>query len=323
MTTVAAERQLTGSRLFWSADELERDERWRRAVPGDVGDEFAAFAAAEPDATAATFRWDPARLPRLLAFGAELRHEVLAGRGVCWLRGLHAFAADEEQLRMLYVALGCALGEPMLQYGRLYPVVDRGASYKTESVPVSMTNAETCFHTDSSSVGVVPDFVGLLCEQPSANGGDSLVSNALLVHAELRRTAPDVLALLQRPWTRDVVTPGTEKTLANLRKNRFPVFADSDRAGGVLFRYMRYWIEVGQEKAGAPLDATERAAFDALDALLERPEHVVRFRLAAGDALWVNNRVLAHNRTAYRDTPGNVRSLQRMWIQVPDAAERG
>lgn len=320
MTAVPAPPTIACPSLWWTAADLARDDRFRRDLPADVGDEFAAFADAAPETTAATFAWQPARLPRLADFGAALRQQLLAGRGLCWLRGLDAFAADEERRRLLFAALGCALGTPMLQYGRLYPVVDRGASYRTESVPVSMTNAETCFHTDSSSVGVVPDFVGLLCEEPSTHGGDSLVSNALRVHAELCREAPDVLALLQRPWTRDVVTPGTEKTLANLRKNRFPVYADSDRPGGVLFRYMRYWIEVGQEKAGAPLDATERKAFDALDALLARADHVVRFRLERGDALWVNNRVLAHNRTAYRDTPGNVRRLQRMWIEAPDAA---
>jgi alpha-ketoglutarate-dependent taurine dioxygenase len=49
--------------------------------------------------------------------------------------------------------------------------------------------------------------------------------------------------------------------------------------------------------------------------VLARPEHVVRFRLEQGDVLWVNNRVMAHNRTGYEDSPGNVRQLQRMWIQ--------
>jgi alpha-ketoglutarate-dependent taurine dioxygenase len=78
---------------------------------------------------------------------------------------------------------------------------------------------------------------------------------------------------------------------------------------------MRYWIEVGQDKAGQALDDRELRALDLLDEVLARPEHVVRFRLEQGDVLWVNNRVMAHNRTGYEDSPGNVRQLQRMWIQ--------
>ena len=305
--------------LAWTSSELQARGTWRRELPEDVCDEFLDYLTENPSVTTDDFVWLPRRLSRLAAFGAEVRNNLLRGDGVQCLRGLGKLRLEPDHMRCFYLAIGCALGEPMLQYGRLYPVVDRGASYKTQAVPVSMTNSETCFHTDSSAVNVVPDFVGLLCEEPSNNGGDSLVSNALRVYEVMRREHPDLLAHLQRPLIRDVVTPGRAKTRENLLRNRFPVFASSDRDGGLLFRYMRYWIEVGHEKAGTPLDATVRAAFDRLDALLQRPEHVVTFRLERGDVLWVNNRVLAHNRTAYHDTPGNVRRLQRMWIQAPVA----
>jgi hypothetical protein len=301
--------------LHWSASDLLARSGWRCELAADVRDEFLRFVAREPDVTAAGFIWDAKRLPRMAEFGASVRKELVEGAGLFWLRGLDALDSSPEHLRVLYVAFGLALGEEMLQYGRLYPVVDRGKSYKTEAVPVSMTNAETCFHTDSSSVDVVPDFVGLLCEQPSDRGGDSLVSNALRALQVLEQEHPEALAILETPKIRDVVTPGRERTQANLLRNRFPVFERTDRPGGVLFRYMRYWIEVGQDKAGQALDDRELRALDLLDEVLARPEHVVRFRLEQGDVLWVNNRVMAHNRTGYEDSPGNVRQLQRMWIQ--------
>lgn len=305
----------------WSAAELRGSERYRQALPAAVLDELAGWLRDHPTATADSFCWQASMLPATAAFGAALRDELLAGDGLCLLRGLDTLGDDtpagEEQRRIAYLAIGCALGEPMLQYGRLYPVVDRGASYTTQAVPVSMTNAETCFHTDSSAVGVVPDFVGLLCEEPSEQGGDSLVANALRALDALRAEHPEAVALLEQPLVRDVVTPGVEKTRANLLQNRFPVFAPSDRPGGALFRYMRYWIEVGQQKADAPLDDAQREALDRLDEALARDEHVLRFRLERGDVVWVNNRTMAHNRTAYRDTPDNVRRLQRMWIQAP------
>lgn len=302
--------------LSWDADSLQRRGSWRRTLPSKVADEFLRFVADTPAVDTASFTWDARRLPAMAAFGDELRLQLLAGDGVSLLRGLDRLALSDEHLRCLYLAIGCALGEPMLQYGRLYPVVDRGASYTTSAVPVSMTNAETCFHTDSSARDAIPDFIGLLCEQPSNHGGDSLISNALRIHEVLQRTAPDVLEALQRPWIRDVVTPGLDKDLPSLLRNRFPVYSRCDRPGGVLFRYMRYWLERGQEKAGLPLDAAAKRAFDVLDELLASPEHMVRFRLERGDVLWVNNRTLAHNRTAYQDEPGNTRLLQRMWIEL-------
>lgn len=307
-----------GSPLAWTAAELQRRGTWRCQLPAAAQSELQRFAAAQPDPCVDDFQWQPDQWPCLVAFAQRARRQLLSGDGVLCLRGLNALDLNDAQLRCFYIAFGSALGQPMLQYGRLYPVMDRGASYQTQSVPVSMTNSETCFHTDSSAVDVVPDFVGLLCEQPSNNGGDSLVSNALRVFRTLERDHPDLLAALQRDKYRDVVTPGKEKTRANLLRNRFPIFAQCDREGGVLFRYMRYWIEVGHEKAGAPLSAVEIEAMDRLDALLKHPDNVVSFRLERGDILWVNNRLLAHNRTAYRDTADNVRQLQRMWIACDD-----
>jgi len=301
---------------LWSSPELQHSACWRRCLPDGVRDELLAFVAGAPETAAADFTWRPAEWPRLSAFADEVRAELEAGCGLVVLHGLAELGLSEEQQRCFYTAYGCALGSPMLQYGRLYPVVDRGGSYEKQAIPVSMTNAETRFHTDSSSVDVVPDFVGLLCEQPSNQGGESLVSNAVRAYHQLRERAPELAALLERPLIRDVVTPGREKNLANLLRNRFPVFQLCDRPGGVLFRYMRYWIEKGQRRAEQPLCERQLAALDLLDELLEAPDNVLRFQLERGEILWVNNRRLAHNRTAYQDTPDNVRQLQRMWVET-------
>ena len=135
-------------------------------------------------------------------------------------------------------------------------------------------------------------------------------------HGILREESPALLEALYEPKFRDVVTPGREKTLENLLRNRFPIFSQEAGQSEPLFRYMRYWIEVGHEKAGVPLSELELAAMDRLDELLEHPDSVVRFRLERGDFVWIDNRRIAHNRTDYSDTPGNVRQLQRMWIEA-------
>jgi len=206
----------------------------------------------------------------------------------------------------------------MGSYGRLYAVEDRGVDYKTSALPVSATSAETGFHTDSSSVDSSPDIVGLLCETPSSSGGESLVSNALRAHRELSLRAPDTIEVLEKDFIRDVVTPGRERSQANLLRNRFPIF--SGRGEQRTFRYMRYWVERGQRAAGRPLSARQTEALDALDQVLQAPENVVEFRLKRGDMLFLDNRIVAHNRRAYRDADGRKRRLQRTWISAPQPA---
>ena len=205
-----------------------------------------------------------------------------------------------------------ALGEVLEPYGRLYAVEDRGLDYTTASIPVSATAAATGFHTDSSSVDICPDIVALLCEEAGTAGGESLISNALRAHRQLCLEAPEVMPVLEQDFVRDVVTPGRKRTPANLRRNRFPIFAGRGQAR--TFRYMRYWVERGQRAVGSPLAPDQTAALDALDEALQTPENVVGFRLERGDMLFIDNRILAHNRLAYSDAAGHTRRLQRMWI---------
>jgi alpha-ketoglutarate-dependent taurine dioxygenase len=44
---------------------------------------------------------------------------------------------------------------------------------------------------------------------------------------------------------------------------------------------------------------------------------VLSFTLQRGEMLWVNNRTIAHNRTAFADDPQAPRTLVRMWTLDP------
>lgn len=293
----------------WTGPELLARDDWKVRVPVDAA---RTMRGVDPNGIGIAS-------PPVAAFAAELFERLTTGDGVVCLKGLVEALPDPIDRRAFHVAIAESFGEVLTQYGRLFEIRDRGVDYTKDSIPVSMTSAPTGFHTDSSRADVVPDFVGLLCERPSASGGDSLVANALNVHRELAASHPGVLAVLERAFIRDVVTPGVEKTRDALLRNRFPVFQRvGDRPEGVLFRYMRFWIERGQTVAGRPIDAEERAAFDVLDRLLAEPRHHVRFRLDAGDAMWVNNRFLAHDRTGYDDAGGPGRLLFRTWVRRND-----
>jgi hypothetical protein len=88
----------------------------------------------------------------------------------------------------------------------------------------------------------------------------------------------------------------------------------------LLFRYLRYWIEAGHEKAGEPLSAEQVHALDALDRVLGRPDLRVEFALQPGQMFFINNRWILHNRTAFEDhaEPDRRRHYVRLWLRARD-----
>src|SRR5262249_39560043 len=86
-------------------------------------------------------------------------------------------------------------------------------------------------------------------------------------------------------------------------------------------RYLRYFIEVGQQKAGEPLTLQQVQALDTFDGVLRRPDLPARFELRRGDILFANNRWVLHNRTAFEDhpEPERRRHLVRLWLKAAGA----
>lgn len=303
----------------WDGRDLQSREDWRLdaapALEGDM-DALLDWAAERPDPLN-SLETSSLLLPGFDALAARARAALGPdGPGVAWMHGL---PTDPEAGSLAYLALGCRLGRPLENYGRLYDVQDQGGSYLDEPIPVSQTRHTTSFHTDSARRETLPLYVGLLCLQ-DAVGGDSQLASASIVHEEMRREEPELLARLYRDYVRDIVTPGTERTDAALLANRFPVF--QERAGGdaLTLRYMRYWIEKGAERAGLELRAEDVEAMNLLDALLADSSLHAQLHLRPGDALFIDNRDVAHNRTPYEDLPGKSRHLLRMWLAGDRAA---
>jgi alpha-ketoglutarate-dependent taurine dioxygenase len=299
----------------WTAAELWARSEWRITAPPEIAADIAVlrrWAAGRPDPLDALDIRDMP-LPHVRALADRIHRELERGSGVAWVRGIGE--TDPSALRFLYVAIGLCIGRPVGAYGRLYDVKDSGRSYLTEAIPVSQTRASTGVHTDSSNKGLCPRFVALLCIRPSQVGGGSRITSALQAHEQLRRNHPDALAALYEDHIRDLVTPGATRNADTIRANAFPVFAPPPAPA---FRYMRYWIERGHREAGRPLPEERLAAFDLLDEALEHPDHVVRFRLEAGQMLFVDNTIVAHDRDAYEPEPDAPRWLCRLWLQ-PEA----
>jgi hypothetical protein len=237
------------------------------------------------------------------------------GRGFAIIQGLPCERYSATELQTAYWLVGQLLGRPVAQNVQgvvLYDVRDEGKDVR-HGARFSVTRAETGFHTDNSFGEEVVDYVGLLCLNTARSGGLNQVISGYTLHNELLARHPDVLALLDQPFPFDRRGGRRpDEPPAAL----FPILHWDGHE--LLFRYLRYWIEAGQEKGGQPLTAVQRRALDVLDELSRERDLQVEFGLQPGDLFFVNNRFILHNRSAFEDhaEPARRRHYVRLWLQA-------
>jgi hypothetical protein len=150
--------------------------------------------------------------------------------------------------------LAALLGQVVAQKAngaRLYDVRDTGQALGY-GVRRSVTNLDQPFHTDGGWLWKAPAFVGLFCLESALEGGLSRFVSLVTAHNILRRTRPDLLARLYRPfaWDRQ-----GEHAAEAPRVSRQPVF---EYDGTLAARYYEDYIVNGYRLAGAELDAEGR-----------------------------------------------------------------
>ena len=240
-----------------------------------------------------------------------MREELDRGRGFAIVEPL-----DESRFGggavAAYWGLGRLLGRPFAQDVAgtlLYDVRDTGRSV-ADGARFSVTRAESTFHTDNAFNDELPDFVGLLCRRAALEGGRSQLINALALYNELLATV-DPETLHGDFWfdRRGQEGPG-EPPIARRR-----LFT---RDGAELsMRYMAYYIEVGQQRAGESLSPAQVRLLEAVEEVLARPGMRVEFDLRPGQMLFTNNHWILHNRTAFTDhqKAADRRHYVRLWLR--------
>ena len=127
------------------------------------------------------------------------------------IRGVPVDRLGPDRASAVYWGMGAHLGRPWPQNHKghlLGDVTDQGKSgYDPTSRGNEIGGVAFPFHSDGS------DLVGLFCLDAGASGGASLVANAVSIHNELVRTAPDLAAELYEPFAYDMrgeEKPGTQ-----------------------------------------------------------------------------------------------------------------
>jgi len=304
------------ARRAWTARTIDDPASWYYPLP--------ASCLSLLDQAVRSHRNDPrpvteSRLPGELAAAwsggvAPALDALDSGRGFAILDGVPPGRYSPRETQAVYWLVGQALGRPFeqnVQGTLLYDVRDYGQDV-ARGARFSVTSAESSFHTDNSFGQTALDYVGLLCLKAARSGGLSQVLSGYAVHNALRQSHPDVLEVLYRPFhidRRGGTRPGEPPTV------QLPVLQWDGT--DLTFRYLRYWIAAGHQKAGQPLTPAQVRALDVLDGVLQRPDLRVEFHLQPGHMFFINNRWILHNRTAFEDheEPQRRRHLVRLWLR--------
>ncbi len=310
---------------------LETSAEWRAddvANPAIYTELLDADEVAQLDAALARVR---DRVDDMLSIGKEdfplgslgerlerIEDELINGRGFVVLRGIPRERYDNDEMCLLYWGIGMHLGKPWPQNKKghlLGDVTDQG---KAINDPTSRGNELGAiglpYHSDGS------DLVGLMCLERSAEGGESTVCNALAIHNDLVRNAPELAEALYEAQPYDY---RGEQREGGKPYYMVPVFTEmNDR---LFIRYIRPYILASQRHPDTPrIEEVAERAMQRIDLMTQDPQYEVVMDFQPGDIQFINNYHVLHGRRPYRDDPstGKVRHLKRLWLETEVLKER-
>lgn len=323
---MSSARNLQGA-CVWNGVEMHANPRWVKVFPSAVLEEIDIAVGKSKDIDWKDISRDNFPLPSAKAFFDDVREELENGSGMVKMRGLDVSRYSQEQLRRMWFGLGRHLGSPMFQNCRgelMREIKDEGAGVGAKlygstvdasgkqflsSGARTLSPGQLRFHTDRC------DVVGLLCVRQASEGGVSKLASSATVYNEMLRRRPDLHALLCEsiPRSRFGEEAGGQHVAYNL-----PIFGVRDDK--LTSHFSLTYIENAQMIPGVrKLAAAEHEAIQMLMDLAE--EHCFEMRFAPGDIQLLNNHIVYHGRTAFKDdaSSGQDRMLMRLWLSMPNS----
>ena len=252
------------------------------------------------------------KLPKLRAAMERVGSILDRGIGVAVLDKLPVDEMSLDEAKTLYWILGQLLAPPVSQQWRgvmLYDVTDTGEKFEY-GVRGSYTNVELVFHTDNAFSARLPQYVGLLCLHPAAEGGTSRFANVVAVHDLMLENHPRLLARLYAPmlWDRQAEhAPGSQ------RISCAPMFRYE--AQQLTVRFNQSLVRKGYALANQPIDSELDDALCAINSIVDNPAQWFECPIERGQLQYLNNFETVHYRSEFFDPPTaiNRRHLVRMW----------
>ena len=258
---------------------------------------------------------NPADFPLFTKKIEQLKNQVLLnGCGFFVIDGssFKNFATSEK--KSLCIITSIILGDLLEQNKKgelIVEIKDLGKSMKT-GARYHHTREGGSYHTDGSHIySNPPDYVGLLCINPSKKGGKSKFMSAYKIHQDIQ-PRKDLLEILYQRFHHD---KRGENNVSEPPTQFEPIFQFSN--GKLKFRYQRELIYDGHKKTKQSLSKKQINALNFLDEILDNDHNAVTYTLKSGDMMFSNNNWLIHGRTSFEDFDNAdlKRTLFRTWIR--------
>jgi alpha-ketoglutarate-dependent taurine dioxygenase len=251
-------------------------------------------------------------MPALVAFMAKVKAQLDGPLGIAVIDRLPLDDLEVEETKAIFWMLGRLIGRPVAQKWdgtMLYDVTDTGQSY-SYGVRGSYTNVELVFHTDNAFAVSPPDYVGLMCLSPAMRGGVSRFCSLHAVHNRMLASHPGELERLYRCvlWDRQA-----EHAPDAPRVAWAPMFRYADER--LSARVNVSLVRKGYEVVGRHMDEETADALAALESVADDPALWFELPIECGQLQYLNNRQIAHYRSAFHDhsDPAHRRHLVRTW----------
>ncbi len=298
----------------WTGAELDASDDWKYPLTRlEIAELDGALAGVEARGLEIKdIGIEDFPLPTLDAKLADMKAQLMEGRGLAVLRGVPVERYDIAQAAKVYWGIGLRIGQPVPQnanghlLGHVYDLVgpDRG---KANNIRAYHTSGHLGYHSDSC------DVVVLLCLQKSKSGGLSRVVSTVAVYNEILRRCPDLAAELVKPWyidRREEIPPGKDPWF------QMPVFCFAD--GHFHCNWHNFYVRSAQRFEELPrFTEAQIEALGMLDTMADELRYDMEFE--PGDIQFLHNHVIAHGRTLYEDwpEPERMRHLLRLWLATP------
>lgn len=299
--------------MLWLAGEI---------TPGDWLVEMPALMRREIDRLAEFISGNPLQLmqrrvddfdlPACRKTMRKMKTMLDYGSGFAVLDRLPLDDYPIESMVEIYWLLGQCIGRPVAQKWNgemIYDVHNSGDAFGY-GVRGSRTSVELLFHTDNAFAMQVPDYVGLLCQQPAKSGGISRFCSLYSVHQRMRERHPDLLIRLYQPMLFDRQKEHREGAAPVCLAPYF-----SWRDDRLFARANSSLVRKGYEVAGETIDAQLLDALDAIDEVSSAEDLWFEGPLQRGQFQYLNNHEVGHYRSEFVDfdEPELKRHLYRLW----------
>lgn len=245
---------------------------------------------------------------------ADWANELRSGRGFVLIGDIPVEQWSLDEAKAFMAALGRQFGILGQQNPRgdvIGEVRNTGAALTNSAARNYITDREFKPHCDAA------DLLGLLCIRPAAYGGQSRLISSVSLFNVLLAERPDLARRLFEPVLLDLMDEQPEgfDPVARLAP---ATFAD----GRLSTFYISDYFRSATRHPGIQRDPLEAELLDYYDRLAVDPQLELRFDLAPGDLLLVNNHLMLHARDAFVDEPGLERLLLRFLVSCHEGFAR-